>query len=115
MRTAASITVRFAACGRRIRRRSCRIVTALATAITATAIRRVVLTRRAVIADYYDISIAIPTNALPTAMPLTAARAAVIVGIITAITVCISTKERIKQIAHSISSPSCVFEKTLIL
>ena len=74
--------------------------TPLATVIAA--IRRVVLRRRIAIADHYDIAIAVPTNALPTAMPAATARTSVVAGIIAARTIYVSTKERIKQIAHSI-------------
>jgi len=92
------------------------LATVIATIRTAVSIRRVVLRRRIAIADHYDIAIAVPTNALPTAMPAATARTtSVVAGIIAARTIYVSTKERIKQIAHNILSPSCVFEKTLIL
>ena len=118
MRTATSIAVITVRVFRRnvgnIRLRYAETATPLATIITA--IRRVVLRRRIAIADHYDITIAVPTNALPTAMPAATARTtSVVAGIIAARTIYVSTKERIKQIAHSILSPSCVFEKTLIL
>ena len=92
-------------------------LTAIAATIrTTTRVHRIVLAEHVVISDHYNIAVAVPTNALPTAAPTTTTRtASVIVGNTATRRVCVSTKECIKQITHSISSPSCVFEKTLIL
>jgi hypothetical protein len=71
----------------------------------------------------YDYDIAMPVTAHPLIVAGPTRRAATVRTTATTATTartdrrrltCTATKERIKQIAHSISSPSWVFEKTLI-